>query len=148
MPTELPLNALEMALWVRDRAGQNVTGLIQHSDAGAQYTATRYAERLADVGAIASIGTVGDSFDNALAETVVGLYKTECVKIDGQPISMPSPASTETVRPRAAPTSCRRRVSPGHFRAATVQFSSAVDTSYHELSTEQAAVAPPASTAH
>ncbi|MCW4352593.1 IS3 family transposase [Hoyosella sp. YIM 151337] len=83
MPTELPLDALEMALWVRDRAGQDVTGVIQHSDAGAQYTAIRYAERLADVGAIASIGTVGDSYDNALAETVVGLYKTECVKIDG-----------------------------------------------------------------
>ena len=49
----------------------------------AQYTAIRYAERLADADAIASIGTVGDSFDNALAETVIGLYKTECVKIDG-----------------------------------------------------------------
>lgn len=83
MPTELPLNALEMALWVRDRAGEDVTGVIQHSDAGAQYTSIRYAERLADVGAIASIGTVGDSYDNALAESVVGLYKTECVKIDG-----------------------------------------------------------------
>ena len=83
MPTDLPLDALEMALWVRDRAGQDVAGLIQHSDAGAQYTALRYSERLADVGAIASIGTVGDSFDNALAETVVGLYKNECVKIDG-----------------------------------------------------------------
>ncbi|WP_169797677.1 IS3 family transposase [Microbacterium resistens] len=63
MPTELPLDALEMALWVRDRAGEDVTGVIQHSDAGAQYTAIRYAERLADVGAIASIGTVGDSYD-------------------------------------------------------------------------------------
>ncbi|GGD89001.1 hypothetical protein GCM10007269_34540 [Microbacterium murale] len=48
-----------------------------------QYTALRYTERLAEVGAIASIGTVGDSYDNALAESVVGLYKTECVKIDG-----------------------------------------------------------------
>ena len=83
MPTDLPLDALEMALWVREQAGQDVTGVIQHSDAGAQYTAIRYAERLADVGAIASIGSVGDSYDNALAETVVGLYKTECVKIDG-----------------------------------------------------------------
>lgn len=83
MPTDLPLDALEMALWVRDRAGEDVTGVIQHSDAGAQYTAIRYAERLADVGAIASIGSVGDSYDNALAESVVGLYKTECVKIDG-----------------------------------------------------------------
>lgn len=83
MPTDLPLDALEMALWIRDRAGEDVTGVIQHSDAGAQYTVLRYSERLADVGAIASIGTVGDSYDNALAETVVGLYKTECVKIDG-----------------------------------------------------------------
>lgn len=83
MPTELPLDALEMALWVRDRAGEVVEGVVQHSDAGSQYTAIRYAERLADAGAIASIGTVGDSYDNALAESVVGLYKTECVKLDG-----------------------------------------------------------------
>ena len=63
MPTDLPLDALEMALWNRERAGQGVAGVIQHSDAGAQYTAIRYAERLANVGAIASIGTVGDRFD-------------------------------------------------------------------------------------
>ena len=66
-----------------DRAGEDITGVIHHSDAGAQYTTIRYAERLADVGAIASTGTVGDSYDNALAESVVGLYKSECVKIDG-----------------------------------------------------------------
>jgi len=83
MPTDLPLDALEMALWVRDRAGENVKSVIQHSDAGSQYTALRYTERLAEVGAVASIGTVGDSYHNALAESVVGLYKTECVKIDG-----------------------------------------------------------------
>ncbi len=83
MPTELPLDALEMALWVRDRAGHDITGVVQHSDAGAQYTSIRYSERLADVGAVASIGTVGDRYDNALAETVVGLYKNECVKLDG-----------------------------------------------------------------
>lgn len=83
MPTELPLDALEMALWVRDRNGDSVDGMIHHSDAGSQYTALRYADRLADVGAIASIGTIGDSYDNALAESVVGLYKTECVNIDG-----------------------------------------------------------------
>jgi putative transposase len=83
MPTALPLDALEMALWIRDRAGESVAGLIHHSDAGSQYTAIRYAERLLDVGALASIGTVGDSFDNALAESVVGLYKTECVRHDG-----------------------------------------------------------------
>ena len=83
MPTQLPLDALEMALWIRDRDGQDVAGVIHHSDAGSQYTAIRYAERLADAGALASIGTVGDSYDNAMAESVVGLYKTECVKIDG-----------------------------------------------------------------
>lgn len=48
-----------------------------------QYTAIRYAERLADAGALASIGTVGDSYDNAMAESAIGLYKNECVKIDG-----------------------------------------------------------------
>jgi putative transposase len=83
MPTALPLDALEMALWIRARSGESIDGLIHHSDAGSQYTAIRYAERLLDAGAVASIGTVGDSFDNALAESVVGLYKTECVRHDG-----------------------------------------------------------------
>ncbi len=88
MPTELPLDALEMALWVRARAGHTdpdgrLAGLVHHSDAGSQYTAIRYVDRLADAGAVASIGTVGDSYDNALAETTIGLYKTECVHHDG-----------------------------------------------------------------
>ena len=83
MPTALPLDALEMALWIRARDGESVDGLVHHSDAGSQYTAIRYAERLLAAGALASIGTVGDSYDNALAESVVGLYKTECVRHDG-----------------------------------------------------------------
>lgn len=87
MPTELPLDALEMALWTRDRAGQTTNGrldgLIHHSDAGSQYCAIRYGNRLAEAGALASIGSVGDSYDNALAESVIGLYKTECVRRDG-----------------------------------------------------------------
>ncbi len=83
MPTELPLDALEMALWVRQRAGHNVDGLVHHSDAGSQYTSIRYSTRLIDAGAVASIGTVGDSYDNAMAESVIGLYKNECIKIDG-----------------------------------------------------------------
>jgi putative transposase len=83
MPTELPLDALEMALWARARAGEPVDGLVHHSDAGAQYTAIRYASRLLDAGAVASIGSVGDSYDNALAESVIGLYKTECVRHEG-----------------------------------------------------------------
>jgi putative transposase len=80
MPTELPLDALEMALFLRARNGEGVEGVIHHSDAGSQYTSIRYTLRLADAGAVASIGTVGDSYDNALAESVVGLYKTECVR--------------------------------------------------------------------
>lgn len=83
MPTDLPLDALEMALWVRERAGQPVDGVVHHSDAGSQYTAIRYADRLTEVGAIASIGTVGDSYDNAMAESIIGLYKAECVRLDG-----------------------------------------------------------------
>ncbi len=83
MPTELPLDALEMALWTRARAGHDVGGVVHHSDAGSQYTSIRYATRLLDAGALASIGTVGDSYDNAMAESVVGLYKTECTRYEG-----------------------------------------------------------------
>jgi putative transposase len=83
MPTQLPLDALEMALWNRALAGQDVTGLIHHSDAGSQYTSIRYTERLLEAGAVASIGSVGDSYDNALAESLIGLYKAECVRPEG-----------------------------------------------------------------
>jgi putative transposase len=87
MPTELPLDALEMAIWTRQNAGhaQNgrLEGLIHHSDAGSQYCAIRYVDRLVEMGAVASIGSIGDSYDNALAESVIGLYKTECVARDG-----------------------------------------------------------------
>jgi putative transposase len=87
MPTELPLDALEMAMWTRQNAGHasggRLDGLIHHSDAGSQYCAIRYVDRLVELGAVASIGSVGDSYDNALAESVIGLYKTECVRRDG-----------------------------------------------------------------
>ena len=83
MPTELPLDALEMALWTREQAGHLVDGLVHHSDAGSQYTSIRYTDRLLDAGAVASIGTVGDSYDNAEAESLIGLYKAECVRHDG-----------------------------------------------------------------
>lgn len=79
MPTELPLDALEMALWTRAETDELVAGLIHHSDAGSQYTSIRYTDRLTEAGAVASIGSVGDSYDNSLAESVIGLYKTECV---------------------------------------------------------------------
>lgn len=62
--------------------GDDVDAVVHHSD-GSQYTALRYVRRFDEAGAVASIGTVGDSYDNALAESTNGLYKTECVKIDG-----------------------------------------------------------------
>ena len=75
MTTALVLDALNMAAWTR--RGTDVAGLVCHSDAGSQYTSIAYTERLSDIGAAPSIGTIGDSYDNALAETVNGLYKTE-----------------------------------------------------------------------
>ncbi len=75
MTTPLVLDALNMAAWTR--RGVELAGLICHSDAGGQYTSIAYTERLADIGAAPSIGTIGDSFDNAMAETTIGLYKTE-----------------------------------------------------------------------
>jgi putative transposase len=87
MVTDLPLDALEMALWHRTRGHKvndgRLKGLIHHSDAGSQYTSIRYTDRLLETGLRASIGTVGDSYDNALAETVIGLYKTELVHWEG-----------------------------------------------------------------
>ena len=76
MRTAMVLDALEMARWQR---GTRLEGLVAHSDAGSQFTSVRYGERLAEIGAVPSIGSVGDSFDNALAETVNGLYKTELI---------------------------------------------------------------------
>ena len=81
MRTEMVLDALEMARWSR---GTRLEGLVAHSDAGSQFTSVRYGERLAELGAVPSIGSVGDSFDNALAETVNGLYKTELIRGPGQ----------------------------------------------------------------
>jgi putative transposase len=81
MRTDMVLDALEMARWSR---GTRLEGLIAHSDAGSQFTSVRYGERLAELGAVPSIGTVGDSYDNALAETVIGLYKTELIRGPGQ----------------------------------------------------------------
>ena len=78
--TDLALDALEMGLWERRRAGQDITGLIHHSDAGVQYRAIRYTERLAEADAVASIGTVGDSYDNAMAEALNSLFKAECIR--------------------------------------------------------------------
>jgi putative transposase len=80
MRTELVLDALEMAVW--RRAGV-LEGLVCHSDAGSQYTSIRYTDRLAEIGAAPSVGTVGDSYDNSLAESTIGLYKTELIRRHG-----------------------------------------------------------------
>jgi putative transposase len=77
MRTPMVLDAIEMARWSR---GTHHDDLRCHSDAGSQFTSIRYGERLAEIGAVPSIGTVGDSFDNALAETVNGLYKAELIR--------------------------------------------------------------------
>jgi putative transposase len=77
MGTEMVLDALEMAR--RSRGNRRLIGLVTHSDAGSQFTSVRFTERLDEIGARPSIGTIADSFDNALAETTNGLYKAECV---------------------------------------------------------------------
>jgi putative transposase len=81
--TDLALHALEQAIWDRARAGEDLDGLVHHSDRGVQYLAIRYTERLAEVGVVNSVGSKGDSYDNALAESIIGLYKTELVRNRG-----------------------------------------------------------------
>jgi putative transposase len=83
MTTDLVLDALEMGIWQRRRQGHSLQGLVHHSDAGSQYTSIRYTERLAEAGAQPSIGSVGDSFDNAMAESIIGLFKTELIRRQG-----------------------------------------------------------------
>ncbi|NUK35284.1 IS3 family transposase [Streptomyces lunaelactis] len=78
---KLVLDALDMALWRRDRAGTPAgPGLVHHSDAGSQYTSFAFTAHLLEAGIDASIGTVGDALDNALMESHIGLYKTELIK--------------------------------------------------------------------
>lgn len=79
--TDLALDALEMAIWRRQRP--DLTGLVHHSDRGVQYLSIRYTERLAEAGAVGSVGSRGDSYDNALAEAVNGLYKAEVIHQQG-----------------------------------------------------------------
>jgi putative transposase len=78
--TDLALDALEMAIWRRQA---QLGGLVHHSDRGSQYLSIRYTERLAEAGAVTSVGSRGDSYDNALAETIIGLYKTELIRRRG-----------------------------------------------------------------
>jgi transposase InsO family protein len=78
LATDFVLDALEQAIY--DRCGEAMNGLIHHSDRGTQYLSMRYTDRLADAGIAPSVGSRGDSYDNALAESVIGLFKTEVIR--------------------------------------------------------------------
>ncbi len=77
--SDLAIDALEMAIWARG----GIDGLVHHSDRGCQYLSIRYTERLGEAGAVSSVGSRGDSYDNAMAETIIGLFKTELIRKRG-----------------------------------------------------------------
>ena len=81
--TDLALDALEMGIWSRTRQGADLTNLVHHSDRGVQYLAIRYTERLADAGVVNSVGSKGDSYDNAMAEAFNSLFKAELIRNKG-----------------------------------------------------------------
>ena len=80
MTTAMVLDAIEHAIWTRQQEGaMDLKGVVHHTDRGSQYTSIRFTERLAEAGIQPSVGAVGSSYDNALAETIHGLYKTELI---------------------------------------------------------------------
>lgn len=81
--SDLAIDALEMAIWNRTRAGGVLDGLVHHSDRGVQYLSVRYSERLAANDIVASVGSVGDSYDKAMAEAFNSLYKSELLYPEG-----------------------------------------------------------------
>lgn len=81
--TDLALDALNMGLWTRQRENHDTSALVHHSDKGVQYLAIRYTERLAEAGLVASVGSTGDSYDNAMAEAFNSLFKAELVRNRG-----------------------------------------------------------------
>jgi putative transposase len=84
MTTQLVLDTLEHAIWTRRTAGvSDLSGLVHHNDAGSQYTSFAFTQRLIDEGVDASVGSVGDAYDNALAESQIGAYKTELIRPEG-----------------------------------------------------------------
>ncbi|MBB3043087.1 transposase InsO family protein [Nocardioides soli] len=84
MTTDLVLDCLEHAIWTRGRDGiEDLTGLVHHTDAGSQYTSFAFTSRLIDAGVDPSVGSVGDAYDNALAESQIGIYKTELIRPGG-----------------------------------------------------------------
>lgn len=116
---ELALDALEMAIWAR---GPDLPDLVHHSDRGVQYLSIRYTERLAEADAVSSVGSRGDSYDNALAETVNGLYKAELINRQGpwRSVDQVELATAEWVafwNTRRLHSACGD-VPPGEFEAA------------------------------
>ncbi len=84
MRTDLVLDTIERAIWTRQREGvTDLLGLTHHHDNGSQYMSIAFSERLAAAGIDASVGAVGDALDNALAESVIGLFKTELIRRGG-----------------------------------------------------------------
>jgi transposase InsO family protein len=81
LATDFVLDALEQAIY--DRRDQQIGGLVHHSDRGTQYLSMRYTDRLADAGIAPSVGSRGDSYDNAMAESIIGLFKTEVIRRRG-----------------------------------------------------------------
>lgn len=77
--SDLAIDALEMAVFTRTRAGADLDGLVHHSDRGSQYLSIRYSQRLADNDIVASVGSKGDSYDNSMIESFNGLYKWELI---------------------------------------------------------------------
>jgi putative transposase len=81
LATDFVLDALEQAIY--DRCGTGAAGLVHHSDRGTQYLSMRYTDRLAGAGIAPSVGSRGDSYDNAMAESIIGLFKTEVIQRKG-----------------------------------------------------------------
>ena len=120
MRTSLVLDTLEMALWTRERAGMPVTaGLVHHHDNGSQYRALPSRSGFFEAGVDASVGSVGDAYDNALAETTIGLFKTEKIYREGpgrrsQTSSWPRWNGSTGSTPRRLHSACGR-LSPAQY---------------------------------
>jgi putative transposase len=98
MATTMVLDSIEQAIWTRTREGVlALNDVVHHSDRGSQYTSIRFTERLAEAGIQPSVGAVGSSYDNALAETIIGLYKTELIH-RGKPWKTVEDVETATAR--------------------------------------------------
>ena len=113
--SDLAIDALEMAIYSRN--GEDLSDLVHHSDRGVQYLSIRFTERLAGAEILASVGSKGDSYDNALAESFNGLYKTELIHRQGDPGAMLSmsngprpttPTGSTTSESTSHSTTCRQ----------------------------------------